>query len=626
MTVNDNQKNDSNDEHNPIEESWDEEEFNEELDLELTELLEGEADDSVEIEADQLSENDDLERSDDELLDIEEPDIDDEVLDINDFELDILDDEAVDTSSEEIEDDFESDFDIDEDSDELDKLLGDLEDDFPEDEAPSLTQKKTVFRVGGVDPDENAIPLEKRKGYSPSQAFVDLRYRQIAGEVSVEEQAKTDKWGYGWVLLILFSMFGTITVGTWLILLKTRISLPNILVNVSIISLLFFLGVVVIRYMVLILLSFLHHARTRDLGTNFDYSQVRASILVPGYNEGRVIENTINMLLTLDYPNYEVIIIDDGSTDDTLEQARQLEGWQGDVYVKVLTQRNQGKAAALNNGLRSASGQIVVCMDADSFLSLGTLKSAIRHFIDPDVAAVAGNVKVINRINLMTRLQALEYIEGLNLVRRAQAFLRAVNIIPGPIGLFRRDALLEMGGWENDTYAEDCDLTLKLLSYGKKIEYEPEAISFTEAPQELQQLLKQRYRWTRGILQSMRKHKGLLVKPSAGWRVTITLWQMVMEAILWPLMNIMAIMLFLMVAILFGMSPLIVLWWVQLTILDTIAAMHTVAMEKESLSLVFYAIIYRVFFIPIVDFAKLAATLEELFGARMNWGKLERIG
>ena len=146
-------------------------------------------------------------------------------------------------------------------------------------------------------------------------------------------------------------------------------------------------------------------------------------------------------------------------------------------------------------------------MDGDSALHPDTLRRAIRHFEDPAIGAVAGNVKVVNRTNLLSSLQALEYIEGLNMVRAAQGFFRLVNIIPGPIGIFRKSALEQVGGYDHDTFAEDCDLTLKLLLDGWQVNYEPGAIAYTEAPEKMLDLLKQRYRWTRGILQAISKHK-----------------------------------------------------------------------------------------------------------------------
>ncbi|MDK9699755.1 MAG: glycosyltransferase family 2 protein [bacterium] len=447
------------------------------------------------------------------------------------------------------------------------------------------------------------------------------------GDAAVKTTSK--EWGYGFVVAILVVIFGSITIATYIILLRSQFSVPNIIVNVSIISLLLFLFVLIARYLSLIFLSYLHHSREKA-SDEYEYPLLKVSVLVPAYNEGPVIAKSVQSLLALDYPNYEIVVIDDGSKDDTLAIARTMQGRQQGVYgpveVKVLTQVNKGKSHALNHGARDATGEVVVCMDGDSKLAPETLRMAMRHFVNPKIAAVAGNVKVVNRVNLLTRLQALEYIEGLNLARRAQAFLQSVNIIPGPIGLFRKTALVEVGGWEADTFAEDCDLTLKLITHGYKVDYEPYAISYTEAPEKLLQLLKQRYRWTRGILQSLRKHRKYLFHPGAGWRVVGTMWQMIVESVLWPGMNTMANLLFIIVAIIWGMSPLIVLWWVQLTILDTIAAMHSVAMEKEQLRLVPLAVIYRFFFIQLIDMAKLMATVEEMLGIKMSWGKLERVG
>ncbi len=172
----------------------------------------------------------------------------------------------------------------------------------------------------------------------------------------------------------------------------------------------------------------------------------RVSILVPAYNEGPLIETSIRSLTELNYTNFEVIVINDGSTDGTLVNARKMEGRQGNAVVRVITQRNMGKSHALNNGASIATGEFLVSVDGDSKLAPNTLLNAIRHFKDPRIGAVAGNVKVINRRNLLTKLQALEYIEGLNMVRRAQAFFSSVNIVPGPIGIFRREALIGVGG------------------------------------------------------------------------------------------------------------------------------------------------------------------------------------
>jgi cellulose synthase/poly-beta-1,6-N-acetylglucosamine synthase-like glycosyltransferase len=189
-------------------------------------------------------------------------------------------------------------------------------------------------------------------------------------------------------------------------------------------------------------------------------------VLVPCYNEGTVVQASIRSLLNLDYPNFEILVIDDGSTDDTYRKANALSGKHGHIEVRVITKPNGGKSRALNAGIRASTGSIVLCMDGDSAMTRDTLREGVKHFLDPSIGAVAGNVKVVNRGNLLAKLQALEYIEGLNMARKAQGFFRMVNIIPGPVGFFRKQALYDVGLYDHDTFAEDCDLTLKLLMAG----------------------------------------------------------------------------------------------------------------------------------------------------------------
>jgi biofilm PGA synthesis N-glycosyltransferase PgaC len=164
-------------------------------------------------------------------------------------------------------------------------------------------------------------------------------------------------------------------------------------------------------------------------------------------------------------------------------------------------------------------------------------------------------------------LQALEYVEGLNLPRSAQGQLQQVNIIPGPIGIFRKSALRDAGFYSSDTYAEDADITLKILASGWKINYEPNAIALTEAPETLYALLKQRYRWTRGILQAIRKHRQHIYNPTLNFTNTIVLWSMFYEALIWPAMNIFANLFFIIVALVYGMSSLISLLVVRYSVI-----------------------------------------------------------
>lgn len=420
------------------------------------------------------------------------------------------------------------------------------------------------------------------------------------------------------VALVVFSL------GLYEALVRMRVDLPGRFLQISMLILLGFLLVLIVRYFGLLWFSYLSLLEDElDVGAaGFPL----VTILVPAFNEAAVIQGSIRSLLKLDYPRFEILVIDDGSSDATCRLARAFEGRHGHATVRVLRKTNGGKARALNTGIAAARGSLVLCMDGDSTLHPKTLRQAVRHFVDPAVGAVAGNVKVINRTNLWTRLQALEYIEGLNLVRRAQGFFRAVNIVPGPIGIFRRAALERVGGYDPDTFAEDCDLTLKLLLGGWQVRYEPEAIAYTEAPERLLDLLKQRYRWTRGILQAIRKRRRSLIDPRLGKSVTFTLWYMVFEGIVWPALNVFAHVLFVYVATVHGTAVPLVVWWAQLTVLDLAAALYCVIAEEEEISIVPYAVLYRAFFALVIDTAKLFASLEESLQLRMDWGKLERIG
>jgi biofilm PGA synthesis N-glycosyltransferase PgaC len=330
--------------------------------------------------------------------------------------------------------------------------------------------------------------------------------------------------------------------------------------------------------------------------------------------------------MQLEYQNFEVLVIDDGSTDETHHRAQRVVAKYGTDRVKVIRQDNAGKAAALNRGIAAARGEFVLCMDADSRLEPQTVRRMVGHFTDARIGAVAGNVKVANRLNLLTRLQALEYVEGLNLLRAAQAFFRMTTVIPGPVGMFRKSVLRKLEGYCSDTFAEDCELTLRIILAGYKIKYESRAIAWTEAPETAQALFKQRYRWTRGILQAIIKHRGLLAHP---WREFVR-WTfmavLVFESIAMPAMNVFGLIFFSCAAMWGGLSQLLFLWWAQLAVLDIIAALFCVALEREQVSLVLYAVPYRLFFVPYVDVMRFFASLDETFSVEMVWGRLQRAG
>ncbi len=425
-------------------------------------------------------------------------------------------------------------------------------------------------------------------------------------------------------LIVVFVTVG-LTVGFVIAALIVGPDIQTLVVRAVVVMLVIFLVILFLRYFALLWFAYLGHAERNVLGMKELHELPPVSIIIPAYNEGPVIERALTSLMKLDYPEYEVLVVDDGSTDDTLRIASEWEGQRGPGEFRVVTKRNGGKASALNAGIAMSKHPLVFCMDADSYLEPRTLLAAARHFADPAVGAVAGNVKVENRSKLITKLQALEYIEGLNMPRRAQGFVSAVNIVPGPVGMFRREALEEVGGYDTDTFAEDADLTLKLMSVGWRVEYEDQAIAWSEAPERWRDLAQQRYRWTRGILQAIRKRKSLFLRPFPDFPLWVSTVQLGFEALVWPVMNVFAHLFFAIVALLFGAGELIVYWMILLTLLDLVAALVTVSMEEESLSLVPMALIYRFVFILFLDVVKMFATIEELFRLDMGWGKLERV-
>jgi poly-beta-1,6-N-acetyl-D-glucosamine synthase len=395
------------------------------------------------------------------------------------------------------------------------------------------------------------------------------------------------------------------------------------LIRLVVVSLIIFLGILLLRFFALLWFGYLQHAEA-DLTERPAAELPPVSVIVPAYNEEAVLDRAIESLLAMDYPTYEIIVVDDGSTDRTLEVARRWEGTGGGVDVRVFTKRNGGKARALNAGIGQARYPLILCMDADSWMEPQSMKAAMRHFEDPNVGAVAGNVKVENRKALFGRLQALEYIQGLNMPRRAQGFLGAVNIVPGPIGIFRKEALEEVGLYDTDTFAEDADLTMKLLTAGWKVVYEDQSITWTSAPENVLDLIQQRYRWTRGILQALGKRKRVLVEPFPDFPLWISTVQMAFEAIIWPILSVYGHLFFALVALLFGMSDLLLYWWALLTLLDVVTALISVAMEEEDLSFVPLALIYRFFFVLFLDVVKTFATLEQVLNLGMGWDKLRR--
>ncbi|MDB5426921.1 MAG: polysaccharide deacetylase, partial [Phenylobacterium sp.] len=258
------------------------------------------------------------------------------------------------------------------------------------------------------------------------------------------------------------------------------------------------------------------------------------SVLIPCFNEEKVIESSVRRVLASNWARLEVLVLDDGSQDHTAEVVRRA--FADEPRVTLMAFENGGKARALNRGLTKAGGDVVVALDADTLFPSDTLGKLARWFADPAVGAVAGNALVGNRRNLITRWQALEYVTAQNLERRALAALGAVTVVPGAVGAWRRSALEALGGYPDDTLAEDQDLTLAVQRAGWQVAFDPEARAYTEAPETVSGLLKQRFRWSFGTLQCIYKHRAALFdvkRPVLGFVALPQIWlfQIILTAV-----------------------------------------------------------------------------------------------
>jgi cellulose synthase/poly-beta-1,6-N-acetylglucosamine synthase-like glycosyltransferase len=281
-------------------------------------------------------------------------------------------------------------------------------------------------------------------------------------------------------------------------------------------------GLMGLRWCILFLLSYAKMVRgEREDAASAEQDLPFVSILAPAYCEAACVKDALSALVRLDYPAYEVIFVDDGSTDDTYQLALPFAGIHhsqyGSCQVQVLTKPNGGKWSAHNFGLRHASGDLILCIDADSRIETDSLKLMVRHMRDPRVGAVSGQIRVLNRRSLVGLFQAFEYVLANGALRLSQGAVGSVMVVPGPIGLFRREALQRVqteieqehrieqeeirGPFSPQTFAEDFHLSLSMLTLGYRVEYEPHAVAHTKAPSTFAGLVNQRYRWNRGTMQ-----------------------------------------------------------------------------------------------------------------------------
>ncbi|WP_339130841.1 glycosyltransferase [Streptomyces sp. f51] len=381
------------------------------------------------------------------------------------------------------------------------------------------------------------------------------------------------------------------------------------------------------RFAMMLVLARRHHRqrnRGRRRGGTFSWGPAvtrPVTVIVPAYNEKECIANTLNSLARSTHP-IEIIVVDDGSEDGTAGIAQSL----GMPNVRVLRQENAGKPAALNNGVRNARHDIVVMMDGDTVFEPDAVRRLVQPFADPGIGAVAGNAKVGNRTTMIGAWQHIEYVMGFNLDRRMYDLLRCMPTIPGAIGAFRRDAVLEAGGMSEDTLAEDTDITIALHRAGWRVVYEEHAKAWTEAPGSFKQLWSQRYRWSYGTMQALWKHRKSLTDRGPSGRFgrvgmpLVVLFQIV-TPVFAPLIDV-----FTAYSMLFVDFRAALLAWLAVLAVQLVCAAYAFRLDREKYRYLAMLPLQQLAYRQMMYLVLIHSCVTALTGGRLRWQKLKRTG
>lgn len=360
------------------------------------------------------------------------------------------------------------------------------------------------------------------------------------------------------------------------------------------------------------------------------------SVLIPAFNEEKVIASSIARILKSRYDALEVVVVDDGSTDATAQVVR--EQFADDPRVRLISIPNGGKANAVNTALRASHGSVVVALDADTQFEPLTIARLVRWFADPAIGAVAGNAKVGNRINLITTWQALEYVTAQNLERRALAALGAITVVPGAVGAWRREALEQLGGFPGDTLAEDQDLTIAIQKAGYSALFDAEAVAWTEAPDTARGLARQRFRWAFGTLQCLWKHRDATFRPRYGALGMVALPQVwlfqIVFSVVSPLVDLLLVWQIIATFLdylqhrgQFNYSNLVTMamFYGLFMAVDLGAGVLAFAMEKrERWSLLWWLVLQRFGYRQLMYYVVVRSVSTALRGPSVGWGRQER--
>jgi cellulose synthase/poly-beta-1,6-N-acetylglucosamine synthase-like glycosyltransferase/peptidoglycan/xylan/chitin deacetylase (PgdA/CDA1 family) len=444
---------------------------------------------------------------------------------------------------------------------------------------------------------EQAVPRLRARGFEfvPVSALAQLPPRDV--------ELPAGSWGQAKGRLLL----GTLSVARW---------------TTGLLAALLLLVTILFAARIALLFAFARrHARTTRRRQPEDVFEEPVSIIVPAYNEAVGIERAVRSLVASDYPEFEVIVVDDGSTDGTAELVEAL----ALSNVLVLRQPNRGKPAALNRGIDAARHQVIVMVDADTVFEPGTLRNLVQPFSSPEVGGVSGNTKVGNRRSLLGRWQHIEYVMGFNLDRRLYDTLQCMPTVPGAIGAFRRQTLLDVGGVSSATLAEDTDLTLAVGRAGWRVVYVEEARAWTEAPSSLRALWRQRYRWSYGTLQAVWKHRAAMWRRGESRIGRRGLPYLVLFQITLPLLAPL-IDLFSLYGLLFLQVREVLAFWVVFTTLQLGLGWYAFRLDRESPSVLWSMPLQQFVYRQLMYLVVIESVLTAIRGTPLHWRPMSRSG
>ena len=386
---------------------------------------------------------------------------------------------------------------------------------------------------------------------------------------------------------------------------------------------LFAILLVMMRTLIIAVLAIVQKIKSKKLRPVSIFNNELVSVIVPAHNEETTISKTIEALLSSHYDKLEIIVVDDGSTDGTYEKLSMY--YSNNKNIRLFSKPNAGKASALNFGIQHAAGPIVVCIDADTMLKADAIQQLLNYFVDEKTAGVAGNVKVGNEFSWLTKWQSIEYITGQNFDRRAFDLLNCITIIPGAIGAFRKDRILEAGGFSHHTLAEDCDLTMHLLKAGYSVKYSPKALAYTEVPETLKMFLKQRFRWTFGVMQSFWKHRRSFLNPRTGMLGTVAMPNILLFQFILPLL-VPFIDIIMIVCLFDGQGLEILKYYLIFIAIDAAGALLAFSFENEKTGRLWLLIPQRIVYRWLMGYVLYKALLRAIRGELVGWGNLIRTG